>query len=110
SVVARGETRAILLPLPLRALRIAPEIESELADVVLKRIADVIDRRRAPLAARFGTSFLRRLDQAVGREDEPITPRMPLPLVIAERRFADPIALEADVLGTIEQLARELSG
>jgi protein ImuB len=110
SVVAPEETRAVLLPLPIAALRIAPEIESELADVGLKRIADVIERPRAPLAARFGTSFLRRLDQAVGREDEPITPRMPLPAVIAERRFADPIALEADVLGTIEQLARELGG
>src|SRR5262249_17742453 len=102
--------RAILLPLPLRALRIAPEIESELAEVGLKHIADVIERPRAPLAARFGTSFLRRLDQALGREEEPIMPRMPLPSVIAERRFADPIALEADVLGTIEQLARELRG
>ena len=109
-VVASEETRAVLLPLPLAALRIAPKIDAQLAEVGLKSIADVIERPRAPLAARFGQNFLRRLDQAVGREDEPITPRMPLPSVIAERRFADPIALEADVLGTIEQLAREMSG
>jgi protein ImuB len=68
----------------------------------------VIDRPRAPLAARFGVDFVRRLDQAVGRDDEPITPRLPIPPYVAERRFADPIALEADVLATIEHLAGEL--
>ena len=65
-------------------------------------------RPRAPLAARFGEEFVRRLDQALGREDEPITPRLPVPAALAEQRFPDPIALEADVLGTIEHLAREL--
>ena len=63
---------------------------------------------RAPLAARFGEEFLRRLDRALGREDESIKPRLPLPSYVAERRFPDPIACKEDVLGTIEQLAREL--
>ena len=48
------------------------------------------------------------LDQALGRIDEPITPRLPLPAALAEQRFADPIAREADVLGTIEYLGRQL--
>ena len=68
----------------------------------------MIDRPRAPLAARFGEEFVRRIDQAIGREDEPIAPRLPVPPYVTERRFAEPIALEADVLGTIEHLAHEL--
>ena len=72
-------TQPRTLPLPLAALRIAPDIVAALAQVGLKRIADVIDRPRAPLAARFGVDFVRRLDQALGREDEPITPRLPVP-------------------------------
>jgi protein ImuB len=76
--------------------------------VGLKRVADVIDRPRAPLAARFGEEFIRRIDQALGCEDEPITPRLPVPPYVVERRFADPIALERDVLGAIEHLAGEL--
>jgi protein ImuB len=92
----------------LAALRIAPEIVDDLAQVGLKRIADVIDRPRAPLAARFGEDFVRRLDQAMGRDDEPITPRLPIPPYVTERRFPEPIALEADVLATIEHLAQEL--
>jgi protein ImuB len=101
--------REALLPLPLAALRIGGETISALAQAGLKRIADVIDRPRAPLAARYGVEFLRRLDQVLGREEESITPRLPLPSYVAERRFPEPIALESDVLGTIEQLARELS-
>ena len=93
----------------LAALRIAPDIEAALGQAGLKCIADVIERPRAPLAARFGEQFIRRIDQAVGREDEPITPRLPVPAYVAERRFADPILLEADVLRTTEQLAHELA-
>ena len=103
-----SQTRDALLPLPLAALRIAPETVTALAQVGLKHIADVIDRPRAPLAARFGEQFVRRIDQAIGRADEPITPRLPVPDFVTERRFAEPIALEADVLGTIEHLAHEL--
>ena len=97
-----------LAPLPLAALRIDAETVAALAQAGLKRIADVIDRPRAPLAARYGQNFVRRIDQALGREDEPITPRLPVPAAMAEQRFPDPIGREEDVLGTIEHLAREL--
>jgi protein ImuB len=107
-VVPKGAAREVLSPLPLAALRIEPDIVAALAQAGLKRITDVLDRPRAPLAARFGQNFIRRIDQALGREDEPITPRFPLPAAMAEQRFPDPIGLEDDVLGTIENLAREL--
>ena len=71
-LVPRAGMRATLAPLPLAALRLAPEIVDALAQVGLKHIGDVIDRPRAPLAARFGIDFVRRIDQALGREDEPI--------------------------------------
>ena len=108
-IVPPGGTREALLPLRLAALRITGDIEAGLTQAGLKCIAAVIDRPRAPLAARFRTQFIRRIDQALGREDEPITPRLPLPAYVAERRFADPILLEADVLGTTEALGQELA-
>ncbi len=108
AIVPRGEVDAAVQPLPIAALRIDLEIAAELASLGLKRIADLAARPRAPLAARFGETLVQRLDQALGREDEPITPRLPLPVALAERRFAEPIAREADVLGTIEHLAHEL--
>jgi protein ImuB len=108
-VVPSHHTQKILLPLPLAALRIDAETVAALAQVGLKRIADVIDRPRAPFAARFGEQLVRRIDQAIGREDEPIAPRLPAPRYMTECRFAEPIAREEDVLGTIENLAQELA-
>ena len=107
SPLSRG--RADLLSLPLSALRIDPKIAAPLAQSGLKTIGDVIDMPRAPLAARFGQGFVRRIDQALGREDEPIVPRLPLPSFLAEQRFADPIGREDDVLGTVVHLAQELA-
>jgi len=108
-IVPAGEAQNTIAPLPLAALRLPSETLEALSQVGLKRIADVLDRPRAPLAARFGAEFVRRLDQALGRDDEPIAPRLPVPAAIAEQRFADPIALERDVLGTIEKLAEKLA-
>lgn len=108
-IVRRDEIEAAVLPLPIAALRVDAGIVAELAALGLKRIVDLRTRPRAPLAARFGEQLVRRLDQALGREEEPITPRLPVPAAMAEQRFPEPIAREDDVLGTIEHLARELS-
>jgi protein ImuB len=108
-IIPSGDEREVLAPLPLAALRLSPDVIDALGQVGLKRIADVLDRPRAPLAARFGQAFVRRIDQALGREDEPIAPRLPVPAAMAEQRFAEPIALEQDVLGTIERLAGRLA-
>jgi protein ImuB len=103
-----GNERTALSPLPLAALRVATDTLDALAKVGLKHITDVLDLPRAPLAARFGQAFVRRLDQALGIEDEPITPRLAVPVALAEQRFPDPIARESDVLGTIEKLAARI--
>jgi protein ImuB len=109
-VVPRGETEAAMLPLPVAALRIEPDVIADLATAGLKRVSDLATRPRAPFAARFGKGLVLRLDQALGRLEEPISPRLPVPAAIAEQRFPDPIAREEDVLGTVEYLARQLSG
>jgi protein ImuB len=108
SLVPPQRMRAALAPLPAAALRLAPETVEALAELGLRQLGDLIDLPRAPLAARFGEILVRRLDQALGRLDEPITPRLPLPSYVAEQRFADPIGLERDVLGTIARLAAQL--
>ena len=106
-----GRARATLLaPLPLAALRLEAETVAALDRVGLKRIGQIIDAPRAPLAARFGAGLIRRLDQALGREEEAISPRRPVAALIAERRFAEPIALEDDIAATIASLAATLAG
>jgi protein ImuB len=108
AIVAAGEEHAALAPLPLAALRLPDEMVAALARVGLKRIGDITELPRAPLAARFGDRLLRQLDRALGCEDEPLCPRLPVAPYVAETSFAEPIAREEDVLATVERLGLRL--
>lgn len=103
-----GEERALLSPLPLASLRLPADTVAALARVGLKYIGDIIDLPRAPLTARFGAEVLRQLDRALGREHEPLNPRLPVAPYVAEQRFPEPIAREEDVLAIIARLAAQL--
>jgi protein ImuB len=107
-IVADGAERDVLMPLALAALRLPPETVATLARVGLKRVGDIIDLPRAPLAARFGGGLLRQLDRALGREQEPLSPRLPVAAYLADQSFPEPIAREEDVLVTVERLAVRL--
>jgi protein ImuB len=108
-IVASGAERTLLAPLPLAALRLPDDTVAVLKRVGLKRIADIIDLPRSPLAARFGGGLLRQLDRALGREREPLSPRLPVPPYFSEQPFAEPIAREEDVLAVTQRLAARLA-
>ena len=106
---ACGEERQVLSPLPLAALRLPGATVAALARVGLKRVGDIVDLPRSPLTARFGSDVLRQLDRALGNEHEPLNPRLLVAPYVAEQHFAEPIAREEDVLGTVERLALRLN-
>jgi protein ImuB len=108
AVYPSGTERALLAPLRPAALRLPGDTVAALGRVGLKRIGDLIDLPRAPLAARFGSALLRQLDRALGREHEPLTPRLPVAPYVVEQRFAEPIAREEDVLAILERLAARM--
>jgi len=108
-VVPQGGGAGMLKSLPLAALRLDHDTASALDRVGLKKIGQIIGAPRAPLAARFGESLIRRLDQALALEEEAINPRRPAPAMIAERRFAEPIAREEDIAATLSALAAMLA-
>ena len=108
TMVTAGAERELLIPLPVAALRLSTEVAAALARVGLKRIGDIIDLPRAPLAARFGPTLLRQLDRALGQAAEPLTPRLPVAPYVAEQRFGEPIGREEDVLAVTERLAARL--
>lgn len=107
--ITPGCERERLLSLPLSALRIEAETTAALGRVGFKRIGDIVDLPRAPLAARFGAGVLRQLDRALGLEDEPLTPLLPVAPYFAEQPFPEPIAREEDILAVTERLARRLA-
>ena len=106
--VPDGAEAEAIAHLPVAALRITGEQEELLDRLGLKRIGQLIGKPRAPLAARFGADLVRRLDQALGREDEVLSPRRPAPRLSAERRFAEPVVDQAALLETVRSLARTL--
>jgi len=108
-IVPAGGEAAALASLPVAALRIDGEAEALLDRLGLKRIGQLIGKPRAPLAARFGAELVRRLDQALGAEDEVLSPRRPAPRLSVERRFAEPLVEQDALLQVLGALARTLA-
>ena len=107
-VVPADQTAAVLDTLSVAALRLNPQQVAGLTQMGLKQIGQLPARDRKALQARFGASLLQRLDQAYGRAEERLTPRLPLAERHAERRFVEPIGLMDDVLMCAHDLAIQL--
>ncbi len=97
-----------LAPLPLQALRLAPDAIALMRRLGIKRVAQILDAPRAPFTARAGQAALLRLDQAMGRAPEALTPRRPPPMLYAMRRLAEPILTLDAVLTVIGDMTEEL--
>ena len=99
-----GQMRQVLGPLPLAALRLAPDAVQGLGRLGLRRVDDIAVLPRAGLSRRFGAGVVRRLDQAFGLESEPVNPAAS-PLHFAIRiSFPDPIGTLDDVTAGMDRL------
>ena len=103
-IVPPGKTISHIGPLPVAALRIAAAEVAALQELGLRRIADLAALPRAQLARRLGPAVTHRLDQALGRAPEPVSPARPQHVFALRLTFPDPIGLEADVLAGIDRL------
>lgn len=105
SVIApSGRTAEALGPLPLAALRLEPAVIEGLTSLGLHNVADLLALPRAPLARRFGTAALRRLDQALGVEAEPVSAAKAPTHFFTRLTFPDPIGLRTDIEAGIDRL------
>ncbi|MEM8956301.1 MAG: DNA polymerase Y family protein [Pseudomonadota bacterium] len=103
-----GQTRQALAPLPVAALRLSPEDAAGLSKLGVRLIGDLAGLPRAALTRRFGRSVVRRLDQAVGLEPEPVSPAKPPPRFALRLTLPDPIGLQEDVAAGIDRLLTPL--
>jgi protein ImuB len=109
SVVTQGHDSEAIAPLPIDALCLGPVTTHAFRRAGLKTVAQAAGRKRAELAARFGTGLVQTFDAALARAETPITPRRPLPNYSVERNFAEPIATEDAIRDTLTALAASLS-
>ena len=104
---APGQDRAAARALPVAALELADKEEQALRRAGLKRLADLDDRPRAPLAARFGADFPARLARVLGDEDVRITPHRPPAPVVVDRIFFEPVSAPEDIERVLSDLLVE---
>jgi protein ImuB len=99
-----GRLVEALSDLPLAALRLDGDSIDRLHRLGLRRVGDLIVLPRASLGRRFGQGVLRRLDQALGMEPEPVSPARP-PFHFAVRlTLPDPIGLRSDIEAALDRL------
>ena len=103
-----GHTYKSLAKLPIASLRIENEIVTKLNQLGLKFVKDLLKQPRAPLARRFGTTLITRLDQALGHVPESISPITNRKYFGVRISFPEPIGLIEDIKKTIEKLLTRL--
>ena len=95
--------------LPLAALRLDGGVCGAMSASGLRRIGDILDMPRAPLAERFGTAVTNRLDAVLGHVNESFSPVAPQRPLVAMRGFAEAIAAPKDVRDAIDGLASTIA-
>ena len=107
-VLPSGQEAAALAPLPIGALRLAPETRATLRRLGFKTVGMLLDKPRAPFAARFPTELLRRVDQALGRIDEPLVPVVAPPVYHSLRYLIEPIFTHDAIIAHANRLMQTL--
>jgi len=91
-VVPPGATGRVLADLPVAALRLPGAVVQALGKLGFDTIGELDATPKGPLAHRLGLEPLRRLDQALGREREPLEPVFAAQTLRAVKVFAEPIS------------------
>lgn len=104
---AKDEAAAIRR-LPVAALELDIEATQGLIRAGLKTIGELAKRPKPAIAARFGADAVTALRELLGEGPRPIEPRISQAPILAERRFAEPVARTEYALEVLGQLAAEV--
>ena len=107
-VALPGAEAEQLAPLPVTALRLAPESAAQLIRLGLARIGQLAALPRGQLTRRFGPGVLTRLDQAFARAEEALVFRRPVTPWFARLAFAEPISAPEDLARASRDIAERL--
>jgi protein ImuB len=107
-VLPSGREAEALAPLPIEALRLSHETRMTLRRLGFKSVGALMDKPRAPFAARFAAELLRRLDQALGRAEEPLVPIVAPPVYHSLHYLLEPIMTQAAVVARAGRLMQNI--
>jgi len=103
-----GEANAVS-SLPIAALECDDKILRALRHAGLKTIGMVAERLHSELSERLGKAFVTRLKVMLGAEEQPLQPRRPMPDLMAEQHFAEPVVTQKTIAASLFSLAFSLS-
>src|ERR1700691_486072 len=108
-ILPSGREAEALTPLPVEALRLSPETCATLRRLGFKTVGALLDQPRAPFAARFPAELLCRIDQALGRIEEPLVPIIAPPVYHSLRYLIEPIITQEAVIALTRRLMQTLT-
>src|SRR5262249_24428993 len=108
SILPAGDEAAALAAMPIEALRLSGETRALLRRLGFKSVGALLDKPRAPFAARFADELLRRLDQALGHRDEPLIPVAAPPVYHRLTYLLEPIVSQAAIVARACRLMHTL--
>jgi protein ImuB len=91
-------------PLPVAALRLEAGVCGTLRQLGIRTVAELERLPRADLPCRFGAGTLTRLDQALGRVSESISPVRPIGVIEAAEAFEWPVTDRQALAAVVERL------
>ncbi|HEY0680610.1 MAG TPA: DNA polymerase Y family protein [Chitinophagaceae bacterium] len=103
-IIKNDEQRNALLSLTPAALRLETETVVRLQKLGLRRINDFINMPRSALRRRFGQHLIKRLDQALGDEEEFLQPEQPIEAYIERLPCLEPIVTATGIEIALKQL------
>lgn len=109
SVIPPGQQYAALAHLPPWALRLSSDAVAQLAALGMDRIEALLMLPRSSLPSRFGDPLVRRVDQALGREAETITPLHPPLVPLVEMDFEGSVSNRDVLLSAMRTLLDPLA-
>jgi protein ImuB len=108
-VVPEGEEARFIAILPVKGLRLAESDCTLLKRLGLGSIGQLFDLPREALRARLSTGILLRLDQALGKQSEPLSALQPETIYAAHRTFVEPISTLGSLLYVTAHLATDVT-
>lgn len=105
---APGQSFAAISALPIAALRLPEKVTIPLQRLGIRNIEALNSLPRPTVTRRFGPEVLMRLDQALGRQAEEISPLAEPPRYRVRLTLPEPIGLTSDVMAGAERLLTQL--
>lgn len=107
ALVRYGRGAQDVRALPVAALELDGDALQALQRAGLNSVGDLATRPMAALAARFGQQAVVALRRLLGEEAAPADPLRPVTPLRFERRFAEPVALQASIAACFRDLLQQ---